>query len=132
MNPGERVWRSFSVHDQASFSPQRTRSRPYFNENKGEYLTPANKDDPKCNNETSTDVAENKCYISPLNAFECIYKKNFWQEPENNICFPKVSDEETTMDDILYALPANPTDENIRQVMLKQTHFDGIIPNIEY
>ena len=125
--------RSFSAHDQSSFSPQRVRSRPYFNENEGEYLTPANKDPPKCNNETSWDEKEEKnCYYNPLTHEECIYKNNFWQEPEKDICFPKVGDEETTMDDILHRLPNNPTDENIRQVILQNNSILGIIPSIEH
>ena len=43
----------FSANNQPSFSPQRTRSRPYFNNGNRKYLTPANKANPKCTNPTS-------------------------------------------------------------------------------
>ena len=115
---------------QHSFSPQRAKR-----DHVSKYLTPKNKTPlPLCNNKTSLNEENDECYLNPLKMpfDECIYKNNFWQETKNNICFPKVSDEETTMDDILYALPDNPTDEAIRRESLKEVATGGIIPNIEY
>ncbi len=135
--------RSVSPYEKLSFSPQRTRSRPYFNNGNREYLTPANKDDPKCTNRTSSHQED--CYLNPLDAVgECIYNDNWWQANERNedgvrqpsLCFPKVPDEEITMDDIepylLKTYGTDPTDEAIRQEALKHYASLGIIPNIEH
>ena len=116
------------------------------------YLTPKNKNDPPCHNPIGTDEKNEECYLNPFiisprgeivvsekyprmqlrpgDVAKCLYYDNWWQEYENNICFPKYSKEEQNIEEL--NLPNNPSDKAIRQASLKNHSLYGIIPNIEF
>ena len=66
------------------------------------YLTPKNKNAPPCNNKTEGDN-DYGCYLNPLEPpefAECIDYDNWWQEYENDICFPTYSKEKQTINNV--------------------------------
>jgi len=95
------------------------------------YLTPLNKNFPKCANKTDD---TKPCYLNPLNIDEkeCIYQNNYWQEITHNVCFPKYSFEPILKE---YVYPKKAKEEDlgtyVRNQILAQQTVHGVIPYIE-
>ena len=121
---------------------EREREREHKEENEREhktrYLTPLNKDDPKCTNKTDD---TKPCYLNPLNLYEkdCLYQNNYWQEKTHNVCFPKYSFEPISKDDVYkpssapeFVKTEKEIHNYIRNHSLGLHAAHGIIPNVEY